>query len=52
MRLVPVETPSKSGKRKVNLKDGEGYISSDGMNWQSTEKEKCNVCLKAYTDKR
>ncbi len=52
MRLVPVETPSKSGKRKVNLKDGEGYISSDGMNWQSTEKQKCNVCLKAYTDKR
>ncbi len=52
MRLVPVETTTKSMKKKANLKDGEGYISADGMNWQSTEKQKCNVCLKAYTDKR
>lgn len=51
LKLVPVETKTKSMK-KVILKDGEGYISADGMNWQSTEKEKCNVCLKAYTDKR
>lgn len=51
LKLVPVETKTKSMK-KVILKDGEGYISPDGMNWQSTEKEKCNVCLKAYTDKR
>ncbi len=51
-KLVPVETTTKSMKKKVDLKDGEGYISPDGENWQSTEKQKCNVCLKAYTDKR
>ena len=51
-KFVPVEITTKSMKKKVNLKDGEGYISSDGINWASTEKQKCNVCLKAYTDKR
>ena len=51
-KLVPVETTTKSMKKKVDLKDGEGYISPDGENWQSTEKSKCNVCLKAYTDER
>lgn len=52
MKLVPVENTTKSMKKKINLKDGEGYISADGKNWQSVEKQKCNVCLKAYTDKR
>lgn len=51
-KLVPVETTSKTMKKKVDLKDGEGFISPDGRNWQSTESQKCNVCLKAYTDKR
>lgn len=52
LKLVPVENTTKSMKKKINLKDGEGYISADGKNWQSVEKQKCNVCLKAYTDKR
>ncbi|MBR2214016.1 MAG: hypothetical protein IJ889_06270 [Eubacterium sp.] len=51
-KLVPVETTTKSMKKKIDLKDGEGFISPDGKNWQSVEKQKCNVCLKAYTDKR
>ena len=52
LKLVPVETSTKSMKKKVNLKDGEGYSSPNGVSWQSAEKQKCNVCLKAYTDKR
>ena len=51
LKLVPVEVKTKMMK-KINLKDGEGYISADGKNWSSVEKQKCNVCLKAYTDKR
>ncbi len=52
LKLVPVEITKKSKKKPINLKDGEGYISDNGKNWQSVEKQKCNVCLKAYTDKR
>ncbi len=52
LKLVPVEATRKSMKKKVDLKDGEGFISPDGKNWGSVEKQKCNVCLKAYTDKR
>ena len=34
----------------VNVKDGEGYISKDGINWESVEeKANGNLCLKAYT---
>ena len=51
-KIVPVETTTESMKKKVDLKDGEGFTSPDGINWQSSEKQKCNVCLKAYTDKR
>ncbi len=38
---------------QVELEDGEGYISADGIRWSRTEKEQqSNVCLKAYTGKR
>ena len=34
----------------VNIKDGEGYISKDGTNWESVEeKANGNLCLKVYT---
>ena len=37
----------------VDLKDGEGYISLRGEQWESTEEnQKCNLCLKAYTVNR
>ena len=52
LKLVPVETMTESMKKPIDLKDGEGYISSNGKEWQSVEKQRCNVCLKAYTDKR
>ena len=35
---------------KVDLSDGEGYISADGRVWSDTEEEQdSNICLKAYT---
>ncbi|MCR5429936.1 MAG: peptidase C1 [Eubacterium sp.] len=52
LKLVPVETTTKSMKKPIDLKDGEGFISPNGKTWQSVEKQKCNVCLKAYTDER
>ncbi len=35
----------------IDLKDGEGYISKDGSQWESTEKKiSANLCLKAYSN--
>ena len=37
--------------QKIDLENGEGYISADGKTFERTEsKYKSNVCLKAYTD--
>ncbi|MFR2488609.1 MAG: lectin like domain-containing protein, partial [Hungatella sp.] len=37
----------------VDISDGEGYISPDGVNFTRVEEEqKCNLCLKAYTTDR
>ena len=49
---VAIEYDPGDGKRKVDLTDGEGYISYDGRGWFRAEEEGCNVCLKAYTAKR
>lgn len=48
-KLIPVEMNTENSAGKVDLTDGEGYFSSKGYNWQSAEKEECNICLKAYT---
>lgn len=35
----------------VDLTDGEGYYSINGKDWENTEEvQKCNVCLKAFTN--
>lgn len=47
----PVAVEYQAGLRTANvdISDGEGYISPDGVNWQRAETEQeCNVCLKAY----
>ena len=47
----PVAVEYAAGERtaKVDIGDGEGYVSPDGEYWQRTETElQCNVCLKAY----
>lgn len=46
---VAVEYASGERTRNVDIEDGEGYISPDGIHWKRTETElQCNVCLKAY----
>lgn len=58
--MVYVQTPNSQMPVAVEYKDetdettiitdGEGYISSDGVHWDNTEKsQNANVCLKAYT---
>lgn len=44
---IPIEQKHKS--MKVDLSDGKGFLSADGEYWESAKKEKCNICLKAYT---
>lgn len=47
---IAIEYDAGDGKCKVDLEDGEGYISLEGEQWQHVEKEqRCNLCLKAYT---
>jgi len=51
--VEPVAMEYQSGSRlsKVDIDDGEGYISFDGVNWERTETEYgCNVCLKVYAN--
>ncbi len=50
VRPVAMEYKVSDSDINVNVKDGEGYISKDGMNWESVEeKANGNLCLKAYT---
>ena len=51
----PVAVEYVVGERtsQVDLSDGEGYISPDGITWQRAETElQCNICLKAYGRKK
>lgn len=48
-----IEYDAGDGKTVVDISDGEGYISPDGVNFTRVEEaQKCNVCLKAYTTDR
>lgn len=50
VRPLAVEYEGPDSAVKVNLEDGESYISPNGRRWQSAEKtQNCNICLKAYT---
>ena len=47
---VAVEYNSPDKELRVDLSDGEGYISYRGSVWEQVESgQDCNVCLKAYT---
>ena len=47
---VAIEYNSPDKDLTVDLSDGEGYISFRGTSWERVEeKQRCNVCLKAYT---
>lgn len=52
-RPMAIEYKADEFTADVDLKDGEGYISLRGEQWESTEEnQKCNLCLKAYTINR
>lgn len=47
---VAIEYDTGEDKCRIDLQDGEGYISPDGVQWEHVEQsQKCNLCLKAYT---
>ena len=48
---VAIEYDAGDGIAQVDLSDGEGYLSHNGSVWEHVEEtQKCNLCLKAYTD--
>ena len=50
---LAVEFRADHATEAADVTDGEGYVSADGINWESLEEHhQCNLCLKAYTDKR
>ena len=50
---VAIEYDAKDVRTTVDITDGEGYISPDGIAWERVEKKQnCNLCLKAYTADR
>ena len=50
---VAIEYQVSENGGKVDLTDGEGYLSSDGKQWVRAESsQQCNLCLKAYTAER
>ncbi len=50
-RPIAVEFANDRQTEDVDLSDGEGYVSYKGISWSRTEEDnKCNVCLKVYTN--
>lgn len=50
-RPIAVEFANDRQTADVDLNDGEGYVSYKGISWDRTEEgNKCNVCLKVYTN--
>ena len=49
---VAVEYDAGDGLARIDLTDGEGYLSYDGEQWERVEETlACNICLKVYTQK-
>lgn len=47
---IAIEYDAGDNKSRIDLSDGEGYISAKGDHWESAEQEQqCNLCIKAYT---
>lgn len=52
---LPMAIEYESGERtkNVDISDGEGYISNNGLDWENVEKKaKGNLCLKAYGNEK
>lgn len=49
-RPIAIEYANSYATSKVDISDGEGYISYKGQNWENIEsRHNSNVCLKVYT---
>ncbi len=49
---MAIEYQSGDMTKNVDITDGEGYMSKNGLDWESVEeKAKGNLCLKAYSSK-
>lgn len=46
---IAIEYDAGDGRCRIDLSDGEGYVSPDGQVWEQAEALDCNLCLKAYT---
>ncbi len=47
---MAIEYAADEATSRVDLTDGEGYISADGKKWEHVEEAfSCNLCIKAYT---
>ncbi len=52
-KQIAIEYDGNSLTKNVDISDGQGYISSNGVNWDRIETEfDANICLKAYADNR
>lgn len=51
-RPVAIECRADVATETAIIDDGEGYISMNGKYWEHVEEtQKCNICLKMFTDK-
>ncbi len=49
---IAVECSNGDATEDIDLSDGEGYASLNGVKWHRAEDSDCNICLKAFTDNR
>jgi len=50
---MAIEYKADESTRNVDLSDGEGYISTNGKNWENVEEtQSANLCIKAYAKER
>jgi len=50
---MAIEYKADESTRNVDLFDGEGYISTNGKNWENVEEtQSANLCIKAYAKER
>lgn len=50
---LAIEYVADAATENVILDDGEGYISVSGSDWENvTNVEKCNICIKAFSNNR
>ena len=50
VKPIAIECRGDYSTSTVDITDGRGYISLNGVRWEHVEEsQRCNVCLKAYT---